>query len=474
MSEHRLDLVSAWTRWVDVLKPVLQTHPELIPVIRQWASAMSDAQRVHPFQQAREKLFTRGTSTSNNNSINQAAAAELETSTQLCDVLFIPKYNRSNYLGAVQTVARALWEREPQTRLGILPPDEVAEIDERFVHQHFSLSRLPNGEDYWRMAQLMAQILRHGRRDKELFVWLLASMPMRLAELLWFLKNVRYARTWLQATQCRVLICLNEQLSPASYLVAAARSLNITSCQILHGSPTRLYWPFMSNETWVWGETTRHVLAKYGAPNDKLTTVGSLEANYWKRLLDEMPRAQFVESKEPSARRCLFLSQWIGSEVWGVPGFDEPLRWLLAALRRHKNWMLTIRLHPLEGTETEQEIRAALELPADIQFSNSKTPLIEDVLKADLVCTGSSTAVLTALAAERPAFFIWTSAMVHIHAHPFLDDTHVVYTEDELAATLEHMFSSVEPRGEQQQSRVLHSLENVDDIAAQRIQHLLH
>ena len=469
--EVEWDLVTSWQRFIDTFDELLEEHPSLLPLVRQWVGTFAFASSPtlqEIFEKSLRRIRPRGSRAKTarpENDISEGAD---------CDVLFIPRSMRSNYLAACQTVASTLWERTPTLRLGIIPPHNrtgsgLAELDSRFIQCNPLSGGRPLGQDIRQGYQLWSAIYRASRRDKTIHRWIRATSPRRIIELIWFLRNVRQAQTWLHQSGCRLIVSANDLLPPASYLIASARAAGVATCQILHGSPTRLYWPFLSDETWTWDRQTSKTLQDYGAPEQRLSIVGNLEALYWAGLArsDEF---MAPETPKNASRTCLFLSQWHGSSDWGVKGFEEPLTWLRDALVNTSGWDLHVRLHPLEGESVKQEITHHLAAAGIVaHFSGGDVPLLKDILQADLVFTGSSTAGLMSLTVGRPTRFIWTDTMAYLHGEPFVNSDYVLHTPQAVQEILQDnlleqprlpLANGVDSPADNAARRILYYLEN--------------
>lgn len=470
MDSPRYDLVAGWQRYTSLLQGMITTEPLLLPLIRRWIDSSGSSRSFSCSQilsRRIEKIRHHSTimQTSEPSDINRSEQ-------KICDVLFLPGFARVSCLGASQLASQAVWKLNPDCRIGIIPPKEsgeanLPELDERFIPLNLVEEKLPSPRFFQTAWSFVIQVKQRLQADSTLSYLWRKDWPIRLLEIARFQGNMARAKDLLQKTHCRLVVCLNEQLWPASVFIPAAKKLGIPTAQILHGTPTRLYWPFISDETWVWDKSTYAILEEYGAPRSRMYVTGNLEASFW--LTDNDVCERNKQRKKNDLQTCLFLSQWAGSKIWSVPGFDEPVNWLAEAITKQKDrWRVVVRLHPYDGVDAQTEIYKKLSFLGDnLTFSDSRTKLIEDVLDADVVVTGSSTAILMAQMYDKPVLLLWTPVMEYIHGRPFLEERQVVYSGRELS---DRMQSGLSPSIEVSRKNIAY---NSDRVAAQRILQLL-
>lgn len=430
-----MNLISAWLHYTDLLEEILEEEPFLISLTRRWSTLMSNENESSLFQIMTQKVFATQKRVQSPPKIEKSTVIEKEKNKQ-SEILFVPSFSRINCLGVSQNVAQSIWEMRPNCTIGIIPPEGNEEanlpfLDERFYQYNFHEKKTPSFQYFppaWRIYKRIRKIIQD---DLALSKWFRKRWYIRVLEIARYLENKESAVILLQQLKCREIICLNEQIWPASALIPAAKELGIKTCQILHGTPTRLYWPFISDETWVWGEGTYNMFLNYGAPSSKLFKTGNLESSFWLSTHGEI---QSVLRKSDSLK-CLFLSQWAGSRIWGVTGFDEPVTWLSKALlEQDTQWEVIVRLHPNDDLDAQEAIKQQLSFLGDrLVFSDKSTSLAVDIAQVDFVCTGSSTAILMSLTYGIPSLLLWTPVMDYIHGQPFLNEQFVVFNDNDLA-----------------------------------------
>ena len=471
MNMSHLDLITAWQHLYMSLEDMIETEPILLPLVRRWASSIVVSPQSNPLQ----KIF-RTSQGQDDHQIGEQGNGEgvgnKVSDIETCDILFVPGFARINCVGVSQSVAHALWQTQPNLKIGMIPPDGLEEanlprLDNRFVLYKLVEKKTPSLRFFYTAWQLARQVKKYLQGDPLLSAWWYKSGYLRLLEIARFQENKQRAKILLQQMNCRLVVCLNEQLWPGSVFIPAAKELEIPTAQILHGTPTRLYWPFISDEIWIWDHSTQAMFEGYGTPSSRLYTTGNLESSFWLTEYD-VPEST-PKKKTGGLLTCLFLSQWAGSEIWGVAGFDEPVNWLADALsEQNEQWQVVVRLHPYDGPEARVAMQKTLSFLGDrLTFSDKLTPLIEDILEADVVCTGSSTAVLMAFAYNKPGLLLWSSAMEHVHGRPFLDEVNVVYSSQALSQIMKN---GVQSFGEVNSTAIC---KDANQVAARRVMKLL-
>jgi hypothetical protein len=273
--------------------------------------------------------------------------------------------------------------------------------------------------------------------------WLCANRVLVLLSALRATSQVAAARQLLASVRCRAVVTINEQIAPASHLTVAAREMGIRTYQALHGTPTTTYWPFVSDETWVWGRTTHEAFIRYGADPETVPIVGNLELSYWYRhsairWTNQMGTGT-TGGRHP--QKCLFLSQLSGASHWGSTAFEEPVDWLARALGKQPgNWMLNIRLHPNDSAAMASYLMDRFRFLGErLAFSDAHRSLTDDIADSTVVCTGSSTGAAIAFGLGKPALLMWNHEMTRIHGEPFLPSSHVARNAEELLHLLEEV-----------------------------------
>jgi hypothetical protein len=224
---------------------------------------------------------------------------------------------------------------------------------------------------------------------------------------------------WLKEVQCKVLICYAEW-PPHSIFVNAARLAGCKVFQILHGTPSRLFWPFVSDKIWVWGQTTKKYFENFGCEPGRLEIIGNLEMELYKE--------RFLGSKpDDNKKNLLFFAQMLGDKLFDTNIFTESLDWLRAIMKTFEDdWTLTVRMHPGEGSDDIQKVKEKLGFLGNRLIISIGNELVDDVNKASIACTCSSSAILASLMAKIPSFLLWPSEIDCIQGSPILPDEVVI------------------------------------------------
>lgn len=439
----KTDPIFVWQHLCFSLQNLIEIDPVLLPLIRRWADLYATSKSHTSAKSMVNQLFNQIPHRSIEK--ENIVIKEQDDIKQTCQVLFVPGFARINCLGVSQTIAQTLWQENPNFKLGIISPQKMEEgnlpeLDERFIQCEFNEKKFSSFNSYFPAFRLAVKVRNSLKSDPHLECQWRRNGFLRILEIARYQENKERAKKFLEQMNTSLVICLNEQLWPGSALIPAAKELGIPTVQILHGTPTRLYWPFISDETWVWDDFTKNMFMEYGAPESKLVSVGNLEVVYW--LENHNISKDKLRDESSDVRICLFLSQWVGSKVWGIDGFDEPVNWLAEALsKENEQWKVVVRLHPYDDIDARDGISNKLSFLGDrLSFTDHNTPLAEDIFNADIVCTGSSTAVLMALAFNKIGFLIWSPAMEYVHGQPFLDKSNVVYSGQELFQLMKGRF----------------------------------
>ncbi len=344
------------------------------------------------------------------------------------DVLVYSGDSGTNYREACALVSESLSRQRPECSIGHFDESGLPGVSLKPP-----LPRLRHVLDNIFPACSAAKQLQDALADSPVACAAIPTSRIRDTLLLLFIfAKVAAYRDWLLDTHCRAILTANEQRGEAMYLVTAARSLGIYTGQLLHGIPSPLYWPFLSNETFTWGPLTSRLFEDLGAPSDRLREAGALEASYWLRKraresTDNSPPA------EDNGRLCVFLAQWHGSDFWNTDGFHHPIATLGKALQAQPDWKVLIRLHPKDPPTAVTEIRKHFgPLAHRVSFSSGDKSLLEDLAGAHLACTVSSTGILLPLLLDIPSVLIVPEREEDLPTKPFLPPDLVVRSERQL------------------------------------------
>jgi len=377
-------------------------------------------------------------------------------SAEMCDVLFVPNSTRTNLLGACIAVADSLNKKAPEIKSGFVVP----------AGHSPDVVNPGKKNDYTCYIYRKNYLINPGLLITSLFIFLRFRRCVRENQLVddWFKKKrafnrwrkilsslaaVNSARRWLKSIGCKLVIIPNEQWPPASILVAAAKLEKINTCQILHGMPERFYWPFLSDEIWIWGPKTRKIFQGYGAPDWRLQTIGGLEfstflsnkAVVMGRNIGHLPTQN---NRSPgNLNTLLFLSQWHGRKEIGDREYREIIDWIGGVLSHRKdNWQLMVRLHPGDDTNTVEAFEGLYrDYEIKVRFSTGESTLRDDILGSEFVCTHSSTGILMALLLKTRCALLWPGDRSQGEDEPFLDYPFLATSRSELDEILESTIS---------------------------------
>jgi hypothetical protein len=283
------------------------------------------------------------------------------------------------------------------------------------------------------------------------------------------LQKIDSIRGWLSRICCKILITPNEQDHSSSLFVAAAKMNGLPCHQILHGTPTRLYWPFVSDQTWVWGKNSQTAFLEYGATTERVPIIGNLEITHWLKNLPYIVQKTMGKDLQ-SGKNFLFLSQLLGVELYNAPGFKDVFDWLAEIFGSSdmSDWRVTVRMHPSDGEQNRKFVMEKLGFLGNrLCLSQGQSSLLEDAKAADFACACSSTAILTPLVIGIPSALTWTKDMNKLFGKPFFDETNVAKNAQELKALIfrRRGISSIDDIP----STMLSNIRMADKAAAQHI-----
>ncbi|UCE99394.1 MAG: hypothetical protein JSV82_09585 [Planctomycetota bacterium] len=468
------DMLTARQHLVDALWSLVEDHPVVAALVAHWTSEIFQHGIANKGRVLREtKSFARLLVRSGR-SMCQLLGRACAEKDEPCDVLIVPLTGRSEMMAVSQMLVNAILEEDHDVRVGTVElgkswlRQSTSRLNKRVVNYHLSLNNSFEWE-YLRDADaLLTLIGPRFEKDDFLADWFRQRWPEQRWEIARFLKKVEYVRGWLEKIECKVVITPNEQHASGSLFVTAAKMNGLMCHQILHGTPARLYWPFVSDETWVWGETSRQAFIEYGAPSDRLPIIGNLEITHWLRTVRDTDKTCAGTSKA-TVRNFLFLSQLHGTNLYDAEGFKQAFDWLAKVLSSQKTlWQLTVRLHPSDKKDARRFIRDKVGFLGErLQFSEGSSPLMEDARNADFACTCSSTAVLTPLVIGVPCALLWTKDMDRLYGRPFLDAKHVATNPQELNSIMSRKENRVS--SELTVTTMLRNIKTADKVAARHV-----
>ncbi len=227
----------------------------------------------------------------------------------------------------------------------------------------------------------------------------------------------------------RLVVAPNEVTAEASLLFPVARKLGIRTVQYLHGTPNRLFVPFISDEFWVWGDVTGEMLTGR-RQDDRVIPIGALEHSDFLEAEGEK-----VATKSSSGCRVLFLSQIKGDQGWQISAFGRAAERVARMVSSVDHAELRVRQHPHEGDEERCRLEEIFK-NTNWHLSLGVTSLDEDISWATHIYTASSTGILAGLAAGKACYLLWDRELDEIHRRPFFPEDHVVRTDEQLRESL--------------------------------------
>ncbi|MHC4725015.1 MAG: hypothetical protein ACYS9V_12345 [Planctomycetota bacterium] len=431
-----IDMLTARQRLVSAIWDLEEESPVIAAVVEMWVRKISspDSKKEQKIKVLARPLIHhfRGFL----QSLHQPFAPEEHK----CDVLFIPISKRSNYLSACELVVNALIEEDRKVTVGVVDLGKSywrraeSKSNDRVVNYILSLN---NGSvrRFFKVADnILLLASTRLKKNSLLSDWFLRNRSQLKRELAVVLKKIEYIRKWLEWIGCKIVITMNEQNTTGSIFVTAAKLNGLQCHQILHGTPARLYWPFVSDQTWVWGNVSKQALIEYGAPEDRLPVIGNLEITEALRNLSRQKKDSPAFNKARK-RNFLFLAQIHGRRLYKAEGFKNVFNWLKEVFSGlDKSWHITVRMHPSDGKDEERLVRNKLGFLGNrLHFSEPGTVLIEDAKKADFACSCSSTAVLVPLVIGVPCSLVWSEDMNRLFGKPFLEERFVARTPQQLS-----------------------------------------
>jgi hypothetical protein len=400
-------LVKSWAGWVEFLRPLIDKAPEFFPLL-------FILHRSYP------TLFRENEHILSNSSFKTKWSVKSKTMEQGSVLLIDPVVDRPNYLGACYDIAELLKNTEVYY---LQSSRRMVELDQSSNQAFFSDQlQIVN---LFRTLRLALLFLRQASIfDRGVARRLLRAFPKLVLWLIVIQSRLKGARKLMREYKVTCFLTPNEQTSFSSVFVAAAKLEGIKTCQFLHGMPTLLYTPFLSDSFWLWGERTRQMLSMEGAEDTRFQICGAYEFTGKARYVPK-------ESVADSRIRVLFCSQLSGSELWMTDAFEQSTRLVAETFSSMTDYEVVLRFHPAAKPHIK-EMASDIFRDAGCVMSISKfKDLHDDVAHSGMVCTASSSAILESLIQRIPAFLVWNKELESIHGKPFLPKEMVVVSRDE-------------------------------------------
>lgn len=387
-----------------------------------------------------------------------------------CDILIIPIMSRSNCRDMAEMLINSLKAQDPEIVIGRAGLSRhifkslCSVKQKRMVDYQLSLNTMIMPKFFRDADDIISQISVRLQDDQLLGDWFCNNKRRLRDGLAKFLQDVATVRIWFKQVGCKVVITFNEQDTSSSIFVTAARMNGIKCHQILHGTPARFYWPFVSEKTWVWGPISKEAFIEYGAPEESLPIIGNLEVTHWLKTASHKKRRK-ITPDDSSVQNLLFFSQLRGLDLYNATDFVDALDVIAKVFSGIAcNWNLIVRMHPCDREKSLQIVRDKLGFLSErLIISQGSSSLLEDSVNADFACTCSSTAILAPLVMNIPCALLWGDDMERLVGKPFLPEKYIARNADELKILVET--AQAIPR-DQIESEMLANLETADKVAA--------
>ena len=344
-------------------------------------------------------------------------------------VLFDPNSNRPNCVGACRKIEKELkktvrgcscfYIESTRNSVELLSQDCSLIFHDRI--------RIINP---FRCIVLITTMLHHiWRGNRRLVGHIIQLLPQILRSLIIIQSRMYEARRLLRENHINWFITPNEQSGLSSVFLVAARLEGIKVGQFLHGMPTRLYTPSLSDVFWVWGPVTKRMLqCKRHDSYSEIVETGSLEFSGESAVVQK----EEMLGHEIGKYRLLILSQLIGDDLWETTAFSKAMRTMVLAMSELDEWHVVIRMHPQSDHYIKQKIEHLFaEVGCAYSFSSIEA-LDQDITESDFVCTASSSGIIEAIIQKKPLCLVWNDELEEIHGDSFLPTEMVTRTVEEL------------------------------------------
>jgi len=428
MMANEVRRTAIWRSWADTFWPHIDTHCELFPFIHaMYSREMVPGKALRMVGKAVAMLRPRP-------SAGAAPHAAVEPGYPKCDVLFVALGNRANCVGVGRRVDRTIRELRSPLRMAFFQPAEEVILDASSGRGHAVITMGRHLQPGWvlRFARLALFVYAVGMRRPSVRSYILRHPAITLFTLLKALVRCGSCRHVLRETEAKAVMAANEGgvSSSGAALFAVAREMGIRTVQYLHGMPNPMWFPFLSDEFWVWSELTISMFRHQGVEDSlvrRMLPVGSLEYD------DEgYPVASPVnEVASQTGRRILVFSQLGCDPAWGTDVFTTIARRFAAGLSGIGGLQVRIRLHPNEHDVEADRWRTIL-AGVPVEVSPRSNTLTDDVAWSTHAYSNGSTAILAALKAGKACYLLWDEEMNSIHGCPPFPEPYVAITADDV------------------------------------------
>ncbi|MEQ8664787.1 MAG: hypothetical protein RIC16_03600 [Rhodospirillales bacterium] len=348
--------------------------------------------------------------------------------TDSIDVLFLPLRRQNNFLGAAQVTADALFRFSSFVRTAFLSSSEcpLTEADVG-VHGLVSWADLPaDDDDGGTSADITTFCDRIAGHPLLSTLVTRDELEQRQRE---HLRAISGARAFLRERGIKAVVAPNEFLPVSATFLAASKLEGIPFLQMLHSIPERFYVPFFGDEFWVWNETMRDAFIGYGADAASVWVVGNLELAYQKA----QPRPEGQDLDVPKPHVVLFCLQDI-KKPYNLRDL-EIVRDAFATLP--DDWCLRIRIKPgHDSDDTFNVIHSWFGGFDGRVMMTCNRPLWNDLIDADVVCGGHTSASYISLGLGYPLALLWNSDIQITRGEAMANPARVCENADRLSVLL--------------------------------------
>ena len=436
---------NGWQRFGEVLLPLQEQFPEVIALMRYLVGMVStNHSGVPASSQAGAEVVEW---------ISGETAARQEG--RASGVLFIPILSQSYCLGACLRIANEIHQSNPEIPIYVAKPDgpsvrlpSFVEIIDFSSLRKQSWIRLPEAlaraSSCWRA---LCQVLGRDKIICEELVRVYGNWKLHLFR--WsclYHYDERVATKFLEQKGIRSVVAINDVVKPAAPVISAGRKLGVRSVVLQHGTPGPQSAPFLADEGWVWGETSRQALITFGADSERLQIMGSLEG-------ESVSQKESCEKDGP--RVLLFLAQWRATKGWGEPFFQEVFDLLREVLaKRSGRWKLRVRLHPTDPAEAQSDIASRLDHPAvKVEFGKEGISMSDELVEADALLSVNSSGLMNGVSGNLPTAQILPTELEQMAGPALLNSENLLRDGEDLKQWLS--------RAEENDPAILNSISEV-------------
>lgn len=415
----------AWIDWTSTYWNQFSQFPELFPFVckmyaNEFRLSVRKGKKKAPKKQ--QQIMQRTVSP------QTGVTAKVVDDLSAAHVLFVPQSVRPNYLGILERVATRLSEESPEVSKAFLQTKKNPVSQKTMMKGtpfiELSLKRVSISWVYF--FRLYITVLKLGLPVPAIRKTLLAHPISVLTRLVKIAGLCSAYRSFLNKTKVKVLVTTNETLEISAHLFPVAKSMGIKTVQILHGAPSCLFSPFISDEFFVWSQLTQDMI---GTPEEhRLKRIGSIEHDF---------PAEFNSDDETPVKeiKLLFLSQICGDRSWGISAFAAAAGLLAQFAKQNPDIKVRVRRHPVSHAIDEAELHKLFN-GTTAEIKDASDALEKDIEWASHIYSASSTAIFSGLCSAKPCYLVWNDELDEIHGAPFFPEEYVVTTTDQIKRSI--------------------------------------